>query len=369
VPVYQELARICPGAFEVWFATDCSARGYFDPGFGCKVRWQQPILEGFPHRVLHNTRGEPLQGCRSLHGRGLFSLLKEERPSAVLFTSFLYEYDWIAWLGCLRLGLPVWIRQETQDNAFRRAALKSLIRRWIYCWVYRSVVHAFYIGELNRQHLLRHGVSPTRLTRCPYCVADPLSGLTRAARERLRSEVRAHYGFGSGACVVAFVGKLIPKKDPILLVQAVQRGVAQGARGLRLWFIGGGPLETQLRRLCSELALPVSFAGFVNQDRLPSHYLAADIVALPSREGETWGLVINEALQAGCAVAMSQSVGCAAEFGGWERCRTFPVGDADACTGSLDELSGYPRDFDWARAQMRGYSVLAAAQALARQLA
>ena len=95
-------------------------------------------------------------------------------------------------------------------------------------------------------------------------------------------------------------------------------------------------------------------------------YLAADVVVLPSRRaGETWGLVANEAMQAGCAVVVTEAVGCAADFGRWQRFRTIPVGSASHLASALEDLSSYPRSFTWASAGLQSYSINAAAQAFA----
>ena len=45
--------------------------------------------------------------------------------------------------------------------------------------------------------------------------------------------------------------------------------------------------------------------------------------------GETWGLVVNEALQAGCSVIVSDAVGCHADFKDWERVRVFSDGNTE----------------------------------------
>jgi glycosyltransferase involved in cell wall biosynthesis len=111
--------------------------------------------------------------------------------------------------------------------------------------------------------------------------------------------------------------------------------------------------------------VPVKFLGFVNQDALPMNYLAADVLVLPSRRmGETWGLVVNEALHAGCGVVMTDAVGCHREFGSWERVRVIPQGDASACARALTELSIYERAFNWCAEGMRRYSVRAAAEGI-----
>jgi glycosyltransferase involved in cell wall biosynthesis len=56
--------------------------------------------------------------------------------------------------------------------------------------------------------------------------------------------------------------------------------------------------------------LPVHFAGFVNQSRLPEIYAASDVLCLPSGGAETWGLVVNEAMHFGCIPVVSDHVGC-----------------------------------------------------------
>jgi glycosyltransferase involved in cell wall biosynthesis len=368
-PVYQKLARLKPGAFEVIYATGCTTRGHRDAGFGVNVKWNMPLLEGYPNRVLNNERGEPLRGFSSLRARGLFRLIATTRPSAALFMQFAYAYDVGAYLSCLALRVPVWIRHETQDEAFVRSPLKSFLRRVAYRAAYCPVRHAFFIGELNRRHLLRCGVPPVRMSHAPYCVPNPLGDLPDAQKQAIRDQVRAQYRITPGECVVCFSGKLILKKHPDLLLLAGERLKVQNGRSFRFLFVGSGELEMELRRQAAALPFLATFTGFVNQAELPAYYLAADVVVLPSRRmGETWGLVVNEALHAGCAVAMSEAVGCAAEFGHFERCRVFPVEDAAACAQAIAELSRFPRDFNWADARMKSYSVFAAARAIAARL-
>jgi glycosyltransferase involved in cell wall biosynthesis len=57
-------------------------------------------------------------------------------------------------------------------------------------------------------------------------------------------------------------------------------------------------------------ALPVTFAGFLNQSEISRAYVAADCLVLPSDYGETWGLVLNEAMASGIPAIVSDRVGC-----------------------------------------------------------
>jgi hypothetical protein len=68
-------------------------------------------------------------------------------------------------------------------------------------------------------------------------------------------------------------------------------------------------------------------------------------------------------------VVVSEAVGCAADFGGWERFRTIPVGSAPHLAQAITELAAYPRSFEWAADGLVHYSIEAAAQALATAIA
>jgi glycosyltransferase involved in cell wall biosynthesis len=367
-PVYQHLQQLKPGSFKVIYATDSSVRGRHDREFGQTVAWDQPLLDGYSHLVLNNERGTPLTGFRSLTGRGIHDLLQKERPAAVIMSQFIYEFDLVAYLCCVRLNIPIWIRQETQDQAFVRPAWKEVLRGLLYRLAYRQVGHAFYFGELNRQHLLRHGLAPGQLTFAPY--SSPVcTGLDLPARQRLRDAIRGKLTARPDEIVLLFSGKLIDKKNPHLILEALERLADRERERFRLVFAGSGPLEQSLRERAGKFPGRVHFAGFVNQSEIAAWYFAADILLLPSRRaGETWGLAVNEALQAGCAVVMSDAVGCHPEFADLDRVRVIPANDAAACANALRELAAFPRSLDWCADRMAAYSTEAAAAALARQI-
>jgi len=60
--------------------------------------------------------------------------------------------------------------------------------------------------------------------------------------------------------------------------------------------------------------LPVSFTGFLNQSEMVKAYLASDCLVLPSDSGETWGLVVNEAMALGRPALVSNQAGCHADL-------------------------------------------------------
>lgn len=371
-PVYQELNRLIPGEFEVIYATDASVRpDNIDVEFGQRIAWDIPLLEGYRFRVLGNETRIPFGSPDSLSGRGVFTLLRKERPAAIVLTALRYRVDQAAYLSALILRIPILIRQETQDemNAARRTRLTSWLRSLIYRGIYAPVRRAFAFGELNYEHLVRHGIEPRRITFSRFSVPDVFEGIEDREREVIRREVRQRYGIPEDSIVVGFVGKFIEKKNPDLVFRALESLPAALLRRLHLLFIGSGQLladlEAEAVRAECRWGTRTTFTGFINQSELPRYYLAMDILQLPSRPmGEAWGLVVNEALNAGCGVVISEAVGCHREFGDLDRVRVVPVEAAERMACAIEELAKFPRDFAWARARMQAYSSRAAAEGI-----
>lgn len=158
-------------------------------------------------------------------------------------------------------------------------------------------------------------------------LAPALGGLTRMAQlspgvdvDRFTpaasgAGVRAHHGLG-GAPVVVCVSRLVPRKGQDVLVAAWPRVLARHPDA-RLLLVGGGPLEDRLRREVAArgLARSVVLTGPVAPERLPEHYAAGDVFAMPCRtrrgglDVEGLGMVYLEAAACGRPVVAGTSGG------------------------------------------------------------
>ena len=103
-----------------------------------------------------------------------------------------------------------------------------------------------------------------------------------------------------------FSGKLSPRKGVDLLLQAIA-DLPEQERPVLL-VVGEGTLRGQLEQ--SPLPVRRILVGFQPQHQLSAWFHAADLLALPSRHSETWGLVVNEALHHGLPAVVSDAVGC-----------------------------------------------------------
>ena len=81
-------------------------------------------------------------------------------------------------------------------------------------------------------------------------------------------------------------------------------------RRIKLLIVGSGELNKEVHNQLKEVqGLDYEMIGFVNQQEIVEYYVKSDTVVVPSIDGETWGLVVNEALQCGCRVIATDKVG------------------------------------------------------------
>jgi glycosyltransferase involved in cell wall biosynthesis len=102
-----------------------------------------------------------------------------------------------------------------------------------------------------------------------------------------------------------YVGRFSSEKNLFFLINQFNR-----LPQLALVIIGYGPLEFELKNMANN---NVSFLGEIKNKDLPAFYRESDILLLPSLS-EPWGLVIEEALNNGTPVIVSNKVGCINEI-------------------------------------------------------
>lgn len=101
--------------------------------------------------------------------------------------------------------------------------------------------------------------------------------------------------------LMVYIGRLSAEKG----IEAC-RPVLEAVPGLRLALIGDGPHREKLQEYFA--GTPTYFPGFFKGDDLAAAYASADIFFMASRT-ETLGLVVLEAMAAGCAVVAADEGG------------------------------------------------------------
>jgi glycosyltransferase involved in cell wall biosynthesis len=129
-------------------------------------------------------------------------------------------------------------------------------------------------------------------------------------------------------------------------------------------------MKDRLRDLSLETGICCHFAGFQNQTQLSPYYHAADLLVLPSRDSETWGLVVNEALHHGLPCVVSDAVGCAPDLiaagSTGEVAVAGSINSLAAAIRRATPLTGRSEIREACRRHVTRYSVSDAAEGIAR---
>jgi len=150
----------------------------------------------------------------------------------------------------------------------------------------------------------------------------------------------------TGPIRLLYCGRLSPEKNVAMLLRAFA-GLRQKADSPRttLKIVGHGPQADALRKMSVDLGIDriVQFAGFATQAALQQILVDSDVLVLPSKS-EPWGLVVNEAMLSGLAVAVSDRCGCVADLVSHETGWTFSPDNEAEVTSLLDRIADTPRE-------------------------
>lgn len=338
-PVWRAAAELGV-PLRVIYGADFSVRGYRDREFGTSFRWEADLLAGYPSRVLQPEA----QSYEQVTAQGLVAVLDEIKPTALLALGYHHPLDRAGIRWALRHRVPLFFRGETSDAArLGRGWWRRLLRDVWLRRLYRRCTACLYLGQNSLAHYRRLGVPTARLIHSPYCVDTALFEPGDDARERLRVTTRQKAGLPQDAWVLLFSGKLSWRKGVDLIPRAVAALPEALRRKVHLVFVGDGEKRAELEAACSmPPGVPAHFAGFVNQSGLSAWYHAADALLLPSREMETWGLVVNDALHHGLPAVVSEAVGCAPDLVLPGRTgEVFAVNEGSALTAALERCMAW----------------------------
>jgi phosphatidylinositol alpha-mannosyltransferase len=141
---------------------------------------------------------------------------------------------------------------------------------------------------------------------------------------------------GDRPCVL-YVGRLEPRKGVETLIRAMALVEPHEPRAM-LAVVGDGPERSALADLAHRLGAPVRFVGRVEDDQLPAFFQAADIVCSPALGGESFGIVLLEAMACGKPIVASRIDGYAELLAPADCARLVNPGDASGLAQELTAL-------------------------------
>jgi len=308
-PLYQYIASETDIDLEVVYCSDESLKGKMDKGFGTNVQWDIPLIEGYKSTFIKNRSYKPSihSGFWGLFNPGIIRYLYRKPKSILIVHGWAHATHIMAIIAGKLAGHTVCIRAETPQNQelMKNAAvtfLKHLYLRFIFLFADKFL----YVGKQNKLFYQALGKSEDNLIFTPYSVDN--ARFRSIFKNTNKFEAREKAGLPLQANIILYSGKYIAKKRPLDILKAFARVSNPDAM---LVMVGDGELRPEMEAFISQhnLADKVILTGFINQSLIPLYYAAADIFVMCSGLGETWGLSVNEAMNFGLPVIVSDTCG------------------------------------------------------------
>jgi len=342
VPLYQKLSKKID--LIVYYYSQFGAEKYFDPQFKKEFKWDINLLEGYNYKFLKNYSFKPGFHFFGFINFGIFKEIFKNKFDAVLINSWSYLSDWLVILACLILKTKLLLRVESPYNQeILKSKWKLFIKKIIFGKILFPRVYAFlYIGEENRKFYKFYGVPDKKLFFAPYAVDNERFQKEYEKLKDKKEKLRKELGIAKDTVVILFVGKLIHKKRPLDLLRAykILFDNKELEEKIALIYVGDGELRDEIEKFIQTNNLKnVFLVGFKNQTEISKYYVMSDIFVLPSYVGETWGLVVNEAMNFRLPVIVSDLVGCGSDLvKHGENGYIFKTGDTEELARYLEEL-------------------------------
>lgn len=334
LPLYRALAEDPDIDVEVLFMQKGWSDSGYDPEVASVVEWGVDKFSGYPHRIFPNISSRrDGEGFWKFINPGLIWHVLTGRYDAI----YIHGHNHFSHIACAfaaKLGFKRLILRTISNNlgkrSFKVRALRQLIYRPLY-WVFDRFL---YTGVAQRAYYRGFGVREKNLVHAPHIVDN---AYFRAEADRLRPErdaLKAKFGIAPERKVALTVAKIRPVKNPLMLIEAFAKSAPDD---WTLLWAGSGEMEDEVRAAADACGADMKFAGFLDQTEVPEAYAVADLFALSSWT-ETWGLVVNEALNFDLPCVVTDGVGCADDLVTDKTGLVVPAGDTAALAGALGRV-------------------------------
>lgn len=344
-PLLRRIAQEPDIDLTVFFGSDFSIRGYQDEGFGVGVKWDVPLLDGYRHEFLPALRDNATASIASPMSHGILSRLKGRKGEAGFDVLWVHGYSTVnamhGMLAAKSLGIPVLLRAESWLRDRSRSRAKLATKQLFFSGLKRLVDGILPIGTLNEGYWRHYLGDDFPMFLMPYAVDNEYFQQRCKAAAAGRGELQRELNLDPSRPVILFASKLQKRKRCADLMEAYKN--LAPAPGVEphpyLAIVGDGEERVALEEQAAASGLDgIRFCGFRNQSELPRFFDLASVFVLPSRH-EPWGLIVNEVMNAGRAVIVSDDVGSQPDLirEGVEGC-VFPAGDVGALTNALRKV-------------------------------
>lgn len=291
----------------------------YDPGFQCTVAWDLPLLDGYKYAFTQRLKE-----------------IKRYQPTSILI------YGW-AHSSHLKI---IWYFSRCATLLFRGDSTlldhmprwRRMLKSFVLSRIYKKFHYALYVGHNNKLYFQEYGFKTSQLIYAPHAIDN--SRFSDNNQLEI-TQIRASFDIGDQDILILYSGKLIPKKNPEILLSAFSQIERED---VHLLFVGSGKLEQKLKSTAAAFQAAkglsnIHFLPFQNQQRMPAIYQSCELFCMPSiGPAETWGLAINEAMAAGKPILASSMVGAAVDLIDHSNGQIFQAGNQKDLVAKLRDM-------------------------------
>lgn len=252
----------------------------------------------------------------------IIQLLKKEKITHIAQPGFArVEYLFMLFVAPLWGKKIIFFAESWYSGGAFRDRLKGLL--------IRGTVHKMLVSGIRAQKYYNEFCKiPLNMIESGYSVVDN----EHFARKTKPLQLEHPY--------LLTVARYSSEKNLTTLIQAYRASALYQQWVLVL--IGDGPQRTELESMVKIDADWIKLEGWKTYEQLPAWYQGARAFILPSTF-EPWGLVVNEALAAGCSVLASSSCGCIEDLLGEHHPYIFEAKDQERLTNLMNQLVQEPQ--------------------------
>lgn len=340
-PLYRNICSSPTFQCKVLYLDKIGLEGLYDEEFGSVVEWDIPLLDGHEYKFLSNWAWNNKGGFFSRINPGLINELRRGNFDVILIQGYSIISFWIALFVSRHYGVKVvWRGEVTPKLSDADAGLRQRARNAALRYFLRRCDAVMYTCSGNKDFLIQHGMREEDIF--PFlCAVDNDHFRAEYAQIAPRTaELRQSLGIPDNNVVVVFCGRLIERKRPRDVLEAIKRA---GPQQLTFLIIGDGPQRDAILEFAKRHDVHVVHLGFVNQSQISLYYTIADIFCLLS-EYDPSPKALNEAMNFSLVPIVSDTVGTSRDLiKSGETGFRVALGDVDAIAEHLSLLRADPK--------------------------
>ena len=239
-PVFRLLDERQNVSIKVFYTRGEGELDGFDHGFGKKIKWDIPLLDGYPYEWVTNTAVNPgSHHFKGIINPGLVNQINAYKPDAILVVGWAYSGHLKA-IRYFKNKIPVYFRGDS-TLLTETGGIKSILKSIFLKWVYRHVDYAFYNGTANKEYFKKYGLKERQLIFAPHAIDNERFKIDRALEA---AELRSVLKIKEEDILILFAGKFEPVKNVGLLLSAF---LNLNRANVHLLLVGNGINEQALK--------------------------------------------------------------------------------------------------------------------------